>query len=218
VSSVAVHSFLGARNMDEDSPQLPTPFPYCQSKREAESLVREYHQRGAIETTIVRPGDVYGPGDRVALLRMAGLLERGLIPLVGKGQYLGALTYVENLADGIILAGSVPGAAGRTYVITDGIEVSWREYFDSLASAIGAPAPRLSIHPTLAWAAASLLETVYRALGIRQRPPITRYLAAHLRADFHFRIDRAQRELGYVPAVGFEEAIRRTAAWYCSLG
>jgi nucleoside-diphosphate-sugar epimerase len=41
VSSVAVHSFVDARDLDENAPQFPTPFPYAQSKREAESLVTD---------------------------------------------------------------------------------------------------------------------------------------------------------------------------------
>ncbi|MBN1810889.1 MAG: NAD-dependent epimerase/dehydratase family protein, partial [Anaerolineae bacterium] len=100
VSSAAVHSFVGAQDMDEQSPQLPTPFAYCQSKREAEALALAYHSRGKIVVAIVRPGDVYGPGDRVALLRLSRLLESGLMAHIGPGEKLGAFTYVENLADG----------------------------------------------------------------------------------------------------------------------
>ncbi|MBC7238211.1 MAG: NAD-dependent epimerase/dehydratase family protein, partial [Chloroflexi bacterium] len=113
VSSVAVHNFIGAQDMDETSPQGPTPFPYSQSKREAEALALEYHQRGRVAVSIVRPGDIYGPGDRVALLRLAGLLRRGLLPYIDGGRALGAFTYVENLADGLILAGEIPAAEGE---------------------------------------------------------------------------------------------------------
>lgn len=214
VSSVAVHSFLNAQNMDEQSPQLPTPFPYCQTKREAEALALEYHRQGRVQVTIIRPGDVYGPGDRVALLRMAPLLEKGLLPYVGGGRKLGAFAYVENLADGLILAGETEQAAGETYIITDGVKMTWREYFERLTAALGLPRPRLSVHPALAYAAAWLLETSYRLLRVRQRPPFTRYLVAHLSSDFHFSIAKARRELGYEPRVGVDDAMRRTAAWY----
>ena len=214
VSSAAVHSFLGARDMDEGSPQLPTPFPYCQSKREAETLALEYHTREAIQATIVRPGDIYGPGDRTSLLKLAGLLEAGRMAYIGRGEKLGAFTYVENLADGLILAGTTQGAAGEAYVITDGVQLSWRSYFEKLTEALDLPRPRISVHPTLAWAAASVLEGVYRLFRVRSRPPITRYLVAHLSHDYSFRIDKARRDLGYEPRVGFDEAITRTAAWY----
>ncbi|MBN1121033.1 MAG: NAD-dependent epimerase/dehydratase family protein [Anaerolineae bacterium] len=214
VSSVAVHSYTGARNMTEESPQLPTTNGYRLSKREAEALALDYHQRGDIEVAIVRPGDVYGPGDRVVLLQMADLLESGWMVMLGKGEALGAFAYVENLADGIVLAGTVPAAAGEAYVITDGIELSWGDYFDRLTAALDLPAPRLHIPPVLARIAAAVLESIYGLLRIKARPPITRYLVEHLSHDVHFSIEKARRELGYEPAIPFDEAIARTADWY----
>jgi nucleoside-diphosphate-sugar epimerase len=214
VSSAAVHSFIGAQDMDEQSPQLPTPFPYCQSKREAETVVLGYHRLGKVAATIVRPGDVYGPGDRVALLRLSKLLESGMMARVGRGEKLGAFTYVENLAHGLILAGTVERAAGEAYVITDGVKLTWRAYFDRLASALDVPPPRITVDPALAYAAATALEFAYRLLRITHRPPITRYLVTHLSRDFHFSIEKARRELGYEPQVGVDEAISRTARWY----
>jgi nucleoside-diphosphate-sugar epimerase len=214
VSSAAVHSFIDAQDMDERSPQLPTPFPYCRSKREAEALVLGYHERGEIAVTIVRPGDVYGPGDRVALLRLSRLLELGLMAHVGQGEKLGAFTYVENLADGLILAGTVEQAAGEVYVITDGVRLTWRTYFEKLTSALEVSRPRIFLSPALMQAAASALEFVYRLFHARHRPPITRYLVTHLSKDFHFSIEKARRELGYEPRVGIDEAVERTAGWY----
>ena len=70
------------------------------------------------------------------------------------------------------------------------------------------------MHPWLAYAAASALEFAYRFFRVRHRPPITRYLVAHLSVDYHFNIAKARRELGYEPQVGIDEAIRRTAIWY----
>lgn len=214
VSSVAVHGFGGAQDMDEQSPQPPTPFPYCRSKQEAEALVRRFHEQGRIAATIVRPGDVYGPGDRVVLLKMASLLETGRMVLIGRGETLGAFTYVENLADGLILAGTTDKAAGRAYIVTDGIRLTWREYLERLTAALEVPGPRACIHSSTAYAAARVLESIYRLLGVRRRPPVTRYVVAHLSRDFHFCIDRARRELGYEPRIGIDKAIANTAEWY----
>jgi nucleoside-diphosphate-sugar epimerase len=66
----------------------------------------------------------------------------------------------------------------------------------------------------LAWAIAALLEFIYSALSIKERPPVTRYLVKHLQSDFHFSIEKARKELGYSPSVPFEESISRIAAWY----
>jgi nucleoside-diphosphate-sugar epimerase len=213
VSSVAVHSFIDAQDMDERSPQLPTSFAYCQTKREAEALVLRYHHEGRVAVTIVRPGDMYGPGDRAVLLRLNKLLRMGAMPYVAGGHKLGAFTYVENLAEGLILAGASERAAGEAYIITDGVKMTWRGYFGGLTRALGYPEPRVSVSPATACAAASALEGAYRALKIRARPPITHYLAAHMSNDFHFSIAKARQEIGYEPRVGVDEALRQTATW-----
>ncbi len=214
VSSVAVHSFVDASDLDENAPQLPTPFPYAQSKREAESLVTDYFRRGLIQTVIVRPGDIYGPGDRVALLKMAPLLEKGRMGYIDGGRALGAFTYVENLAEGLILAGVKPEATGQTYLITDGIKLTWREYLEKLTEELKVRRPWYSIHKRLAYGIAVVLESIYRLFRIQSRPLLTRYIVSHLSGDFHFRIDKAKKELGYRPRVDIDEMIRETAEWY----
>jgi nucleoside-diphosphate-sugar epimerase len=121
---------------------------------------------------------------------------------------------VENLADGLILAGTTDEAAGRTYIVTDGIRLTWREYLEKLTAALGVPGPRVCVHASAAYAAACVLESIYHLLGIRHRPPVTRYVVAHLSCNFHFSIDRARRELGYEPRIGIDQAIANTAEWY----
>jgi len=214
VSSVAVQNFIGGQDMDEDTPKGPTPFPYCQSKREAEALALAYHHSGKIEITIVRPGDVYGPGDRVSLLKMAKMLEKGQMMTIGGGKVLGALTYVGNLVDGLILAGTHPKAPGEVFIITDGEKVTWQRYFETLTRELNLPKPRLSINWRIAWLLALLLESIHRLFKLKSRPLVTHYLVAHLKKDFHFSIAKAQNVLGYQPEVSFDEAVHRTAVWY----
>jgi polyketide synthase len=214
VSSIAVHSLIGARDVDETAPQNPIPFLYGQSKREAEALALTYHRMGRIDVVIARPGDVYGPWDRMILPRIAPLLRRGLLPYLDGGRTLGAFTYVENLAEGLALAGVAEAAPGQAYVLTDGVELTWRSFLDGLADALGWPRPWLSVPSWLADPAASALEALYRRLGVQRRPPITRYLVEHLRHDVHFSIAKARAELDYAPSVGVEEAFERTAAWF----
>ena len=214
VSSVAVQDFIGGQDMNEDTEKGPTPFPYCRSKREAEELALDYHRSGKIEVSIIRPGDVYGPGDRVSLLKMAKMLEKGQMMHIGGGKVLGAFTYVENLVDGLVLAGTHSKAPGDVFIITDGEKVTWRRYFETLTSELALPKPRLSINWRITWLLAVILETVHRLFKLKSRPLVTRYLVAHLRRDFHFSIDKAQKVLGYRPRVSFDEAIHRTAVWY----
>ena len=217
VSSVVVHSFINQRRMDENSPQYATPFPYCQTKREAEKLAMEYHRDGRIEIVIVRPGDIYGPGDRVSLLKMAPLLEKGGMAYIAGGRKTGAFTYIENLVDGLILAGTKKEAAGEAFVITDGGELTWRDYFEKLCDALDVPRPKISVPSWMALCIASTMEALYKLLRIQARPPLTRYLVHHLRSDFHFTVHKARELLGYQPKIEMDEAMIKTAGWYKSV-
>ena len=214
VSSIVVHSHIDSCDLNEQSPQFDTPFPYVQTKRETEELVMSFHKEKKIEVVIVRPGDIYGPGDRVSLLKMAPMLEKGMMGYIGGGRTIGALTYVENLVDGLLLAGIKRQAAGEAFVITDGAKISWKEYFLALTRELNVPAPRFSLPPVIALIIAQCLEFLYRILHISQRPPLTRYLVTHLKGDFHFSIDKAKKILGYTPAIGFDQAIKETGEWY----
>jgi len=214
ISSVAVHSFTGGRNLDEEAPQYPTRFYYSQSKREAEALVRSYQETGKLETVIIRPGDIYGPGDRVTMMRLAPLLDRGLLVLIDRGARLGAFTYIENLVNALVLAGCHQHAAGETFVIVDDVSMTWREFFCRLTEALELPGPWVSIPGKLAAMVAFVLEKIYHMIRIQSRPPITRYLVDHLTHDVHFTIDKARRILEFRPAIGTDEAMRRTAEWY----
>lgn len=214
ISTAAVHAFLGGKNINEDAPQSPNPFPYCISKQEAERLVIQYHRDKMIDITIIRPGDVFGPGDRTSLLKMKDMLLQGRMLYLNGGKSLGAFTYVENLCDGIILAGTSPRAVGRSYIITDGYMLSWREYFQKLTRELDLPEPKISIPAWLAMFLAVTLESIHHIFRIKKRPLVTKYLVAHLRKDFHFSIQKARKELGFTPNIGVDEAIRRTAKWF----
>ena len=214
VSSVVVHSFLGAHDMNENAPQLATPYLYCQTKRKAEDIVLKYHHQGKVEVVIVRPGDIYGPGDRVSLLKMANMLEKGMMAYISGGKKLGAFTYIENLADGLILAGIKKEAAGEVFVITDGIKLTWRDYFERLTMALNVPRPRISVPGRIAFLLGYFLEGIHHLFRIQSRPLLTKYIADHLRKDFHFSIQKARDLLDFEPKIGFEEAIERTASWY----
>jgi len=214
ISTIMVHTLLNKRNMTEESPLGNPSFPYSVSKVEAEELVMDFYKKHGLAVTIVRPGDVTGPKDRTFFLKMAKPLEMGLIPYVNRGKHLFAFTYVENLVDGIILAGTTDRAVGQAYLITDGVEMSWKQLFDMLSMELGIHKPLFSVNGKLMYPIVVVVEFIYGLLGIRQRPPVTRYVLARQSSDFHFSIEKAKRDLNYRPKISPEEAIRRTIQWY----
>lgn len=200
------------RVLDETEPMAPSPPDfYTQSKQEAERLVRAANGQG-LETVVVRPGVIWGPRDHTILPRILDLLRRGRMPYLGGGHNVVAMSHMESLSRALAAAAELPGAAGGLFHVTDGEEHTAREVIDALAAALDVPPPRVSLPVWGALALAGGLELGARVLGRREPPPLTRYGVRLVSCHARWNIDKARRELGYVPATtflgGVEEAVR----------
>ena len=208
VSSVAVHRYSGYQNADPRlRPRDGSINAYARSKVAAEDVL----VGAKLETVIVRPGLwPFGPRDP-NFRRVAGALKQGMFPLVNGGKAVINTAYIENLVAGLRLAGTVPGAAGRTYVLADVGAPSWKDVLTELARLLHAPTPRLSLPGSLTEPLGEAVERAY-ALTARGEPPLTRYRGALMRHDVHFSIAAAERELGYRPRFSWQEGLARTVA------
>ncbi|HUU01982.1 MAG TPA: NAD-dependent epimerase/dehydratase family protein [Myxococcota bacterium] len=215
MSSLAVHSFTGHVDADESVPADQQKYAYGASKVEAERHVR---REGKIECVILRPGVVvFGPRDETAFVHMAPLLEKGRWTHVRGGSPLVCYSYVDNLVNGLLLAGTHPAAAGETFVITDDLRLSWKELISKVIAAFGARERTFSFPAPLARAAGIALEAAFKLSCSRKAPAITDYRTALVSRDFHFSCAKAKQMLGYSPALPLEEGLRRTVEWYRSL-
>jgi nucleoside-diphosphate-sugar epimerase len=212
VSSATVCRF--GRYVATESSRAPRRhIPYVTCKERAETLIRSCD---AIEYVVIRPGNVFGPRDNLFFSPVCRALEKGYMGYISGGRALTCPSYVENLADAIVLAGTVLRAAGKTYAITDGMRVTWREFIEAVAAQLGTRSPSISIPRIIAEPASVLMTTVYSALGIRAAPLLTRYRVLNASTDYCFDILPARQELGYSPRVDFRESIRRSVEWYLS--
>lgn len=143
------------RPFDGSCPPAPSD-PYAESKWAAEQELREIETGSAMEIAIVRPPLVYGPGVGANFLRLIGLVERGLPLPLASVRNRRSLVYVGNLADLIVRCVDHPAAAGRTFVASDGEDLSTPALIARIAAALGV-APRLwPCPPRLLRAAAAL--------------------------------------------------------------
>jgi nucleoside-diphosphate-sugar epimerase len=177
--------------------------PYSASKIAGEELVRRANGQDGLETVVVRPGLIWGPGDTTFLPRFAALLRRKRLVLVNRGRNRVALSHVDNLVQGLLLAATVPGAAGQVYHLTDGEEISAAEAFALLAAALGAPPPRRSLPYPVVLALAGMMEGWARLTGSPTPPAFTRYGVRLVASDGRYDIAKARRELGYRPGITF---------------
>src|SRR5258708_29559604 len=99
---------------------------YGFGKRKQEDLVREYGAKRNIPYVILRPGYVFGPGKR-ELSGRVGIDTFGFFIDLGRSNLL-PLTYVDNCAEAIVLAGLKPGVEGEVFNVVDDDVLTSREF------------------------------------------------------------------------------------------
>jgi nucleoside-diphosphate-sugar epimerase len=197
----------GAR-VDEKTPLADSSRDfYTMSKIAGERLVREAHGSSRLETVVIRPGVIWGPGDTTILPRLAALLRRGQLVFIDRGENQLGLSHVENLSQGLVLAALTPSAAGQIYHLTDGEEITARDVFYALAVALGVPPPRFSLPFPVVYFLAALLEWTARIKKTDNPPALTRYGVRLVACNSRYDIGKAQSELGYRPALTFRRSI-----------
>jgi 2-alkyl-3-oxoalkanoate reductase len=210
VSSPAVLSNgMDQENLTDDAP-YPARFTsvYARTKKEGEDRVNA--ARNDLETVIIRPKAVFGPGDRALLPRLLAAARQGRLPQIGDGRNRVNLTYVDNVVQGILLAGHSPAAVGRTYTLTNGESPRLWEVITTVLSRLNIPPIRRTVPVPAALTVAGVMEAAARVTG--KEPLLTRYSVLILARTQTYDISAARRDLGYSPIVSLAEGIERTSA------
>jgi nucleoside-diphosphate-sugar epimerase len=127
------------------------------------------------------------------------------------------LSYVDNVADAALLALQEAAAQGQAFNVTDGLDITWRQFLSDLADGLGYPRPRWSLPYGVAIAAAFALEHGYRWLrkgtGLRTPPLLSRQAVHVLGRDQDFSNEKARSLLGWRPRTDYPAGLDATLAW-----
>ena len=198
----------------ETSPYRPY-MGYGRSKMLMEIVLRERAAAGGPEVVIIRAPWFYGPFQPPRQTEFFLMIRNGRGPLVGPGVNRRSMTYIDNLAQGMILAGAVPEAAGRTYWIADSRPYSMREIVDTIETVmrrdfgIACKGGRLRL-PSLAADMARTADFCLQKAGLYHQKI---HVLSEMNQSIACSVDMARAELGYEPAVALEEGMRRSIAW-----
>ena len=199
VSSSKVNGEASARPFTESDPSRPED-AYARSKWEAEQALAQIGRETGLEHVILRPPLVYGAGVGANFARLMRWVARGVPLPLGAVDNRRSLLYLGNLVDAIRLCLEHPAAAERTYLISDGDDISTPELVRRIAGALGV-SPRLFPVPV------SVLRLAASAIGRRQE--IER-LVGSLQVDS----TAIRRELGWSTAATMQEGLAETARWF----
>jgi 2-alkyl-3-oxoalkanoate reductase len=212
-STCGVHGNVERPPANEDAPIRPADY-YQRTKYEAEPLVKR--EAGEMETVILRPAAIYGPGDPERFFMIFKRVARGTFPMFGDGRTLYHPLYIDNLVDAFLLCMPPGIGRGREYLIADEKYYTIEDIVKAVARALDLPVriPHYPVLPVIAMG--HLMEKLCKPLGIT--PPIFPRRVDWYRQNRAFDISRARRELGYEPQVELDEGLRRTGTWYREMG
>lgn len=190
---------------------------YAQTKLAAETEVGRAQVAHSLETVVLRPATVYGPGSTEVVGEIARAIRNGSMLLIDGGRAVAGLCYVENLIDAAVLAQVHPAASGHAFNVSDGLEVTWKEFTGDLADGLGCAPPRWSLPYPVAVGVAFPLERGYRLLrsatGLRTRPLLSRQAVQVMGTNQDFSTQKARDLLGWEPRIDYEAGLRATISW-----
>lgn len=214
MSSSSVYGMRLGRPADERCPLAPFPDPYPMTKAEGDLGVQRMISERGLPAVVVRPDQIFGPGDHLHFGAMADRLRAGKGILVGHGDNAMPMVYVTDVVRGLLLALDHPDAVGQAYNLSADRPLTQRQLLEAIADAIDAPPPRLRVPYRALYAIGYLAERIATLASTSRRPPLTRLGVAFFGTDNRYPNDKARRELGYAPEVPLRDGVRMAAAWY----
>ena len=200
VSTIKVNGeATGAKPFRETDVPAPSD-PYGISKWEAEQCLQRLVAGTGLEAVIVRPPLVYGPGAKGNFLSLLRWVERGIPLPLGDCRNRRSLIGLGNFVDVLTRCVAHPSAAGETFVVSDGEDLSTPELVRRMARVLSRPA-RLWPVP-VSWL----------RFGARlvRREAVYERLCGSLQVD----TGKVRRVLGWAPPFSVDEELARTARWF----
>lgn len=177
-----------------ESPPAPHN-AYALSKLEAEEGLKAIAAETGMEVVIIRPPLVYGAGAKGNFASLVGWLEKGIPLPLGAIHNRRSLVGIDNLVDLIVTTVDHPAAANRTFLVSDGEDLSTTELLRRTAAAMGRPARLLPVP-------AALLDGTARLLG---KTTLAQRLLSSLELDISF----TRQTLTWHPPMTVTEGLAR---------
>jgi 2-alkyl-3-oxoalkanoate reductase len=214
ISSLSVITgFQDQFDVDERAPLQKSGEAYADSKVAAESLVFSETKKSEIAVTVLRPGFIYGPGERSWLPRLIDSIARGKAMLIDGGKRETNVIYIENLNLAAEAALLNRRAYGQIYNLTDGQHVSKKQLFDAISDGLKLPRVTKVVPYAIAKSFCQLISSFAPLLPIDLQKNLARYSKAAFRLaglNQGFSVAKAERDLNYTNRISFDEGMRKT--------
>jgi nucleoside-diphosphate-sugar epimerase len=185
---------------------------YSKTKEIAEQLLIDEYKQNFFPYVIIRPGNVFGPGATVWVLRNIESIKKGRIALVNNGQGIFLHTYIDNLLDALIAAMDEKNAIGNDFNITDGdYSITFGRYLNDLSKMVGAKKITRNMSKNQALIIGKIMIFLNKIFKIK--PWVTPTAVNILTNEKKISIDKARKILGYKPKVQYDKAMKQIEIW-----
>lgn len=212
VSSVVVYGFkkINGRNVIKENyayaSNLGKYYYYQKSKIQADKLVLNYYKKYGFPTTVIRPGIIYGP-------RGKDIFKNKKF-VIGQTKKILPYTYVENVVDAIILAGTKKEAIGQAYNIVDNERLTQKQFLQMAKLKSNTKGRQIFIPIAITYLGALFFESLFRYKKSNISPPLSMYTVDTIRRNLVFDSTKAKKDLGWEPKISTEEGIKITIDWF----
>ena len=210
LSSIVAYGNAAEGELDETQPVHADGGSYVLTKLASEHVVLTTAANTAMETVIIRPGDVYGPGSRPWVILPIEAINKGQFILPAKGEGFFRPIYIDDLIRGIALAVSTQEASGEIFNLSCSGYMSTKEFFSHHYQWMNKSGPK-TVSTRLALLAASAATTIANLTGGVNEA--SRATVLQLCTKSWFSIAKAERILGWKPEMPFDEGIQRSKVW-----
>ena len=203
----------GGLDISEAKPGRSAMFlAYTRAKKKSEEYLMARFRQENLPVVILRPADVFGPKDRTSCALIIRGLEKGLPVIVGHGEWFFGFCYIGNLCLAVHRALLTKGIEGRTYTITNGQLITWRDFFGEIYKGLNKKR-RMFMPVWLAMALASLQQAAQKIIP-GYRPGVNIYRIKRITSHTTYDISPAVQDLGYRPDQDTRRQIRSIVDWY----
>lgn len=195
--------------INEFSEYTDTRMPYHRSKMLAEKNVLESNGANGMETVVVQPAWVYGPGDKTLLPEIVRQLRSKSVFLLGKKDTQIPLVYIDNLIDVLIRLRNHPNLGGHIYLVADDDDITWFELVNKVKQSLSKNSKIFFLPIWVGFVLGIISDIVFKILRRTSRPTITSIGAEMISSSIKVDNMKLRRDLGYSQKISFEEGFIR---------
>lgn len=178
---------------------------YSNGKYQADRIVTEAMNKDSLPIVCLRPGTIFGPGGEIFTPMMGFALGQKVFAIIGSGNFVLPLVYIDNLVDSIIAVIEKEGSIGKIYNVVDSDNLTKKQYVELLLKKLHPKAKYIYFPYPLFYVTVFFQEILIKML--KRNPFLTRYRLTSSQKNISYDSTKIQKELNWKPPNGIEDAI-----------